>query len=106
MARGKVSGSGADRVFIDLGEAAPSKPKEGGRIKVMWPADPVEIRMVKKFIQSKIITIIDLTSYSGDKEVAFAMVRDMVNDCGGDVWHINDDTIMATPFGISVDKSR
>lgn len=107
MARAKTPLPGTnERIFIDLGKAAPPKQKDGGRIKVMCPKDPVEIRLVKKYIQSKIIALIDLTSYTGDREVAFAMVRDLVNECGGDLWQINDSTMMATPFGVAVDKSR
>jgi hypothetical protein len=32
------------------------------------------------------------------------MVRDMVLDCGGDVWNVNVSTMLATPFGTSVDN--
>ena len=92
------------RVFIDLGEFPVTEHSPGSRMKVLRPADPVEIRSVMDYLRERIPVVIDLTAYTGDREVAFSMIRDLVLDCGGDVWKVNTETLLATPFGVSVDN--
>ena len=104
MSKKTVIETGKGEVFIDLGEFPVTEPLPGSRIKVLRPADPVEIRSVRDYLREKIPVIVDLTLYAGDRDVAFSMVRDMVLDCGGDVWNVNVSTLLATPFGISVDN--
>ena len=104
MARRPVVGSGKGEVFIDLGEFPVTEALPGSRMKILRPEDPVQIRSVRDYLRERIPVVIDLTGYSGDRDVAFSMVRDMVLDCGGDVWNVNPATMLATPFGISVDN--
>ena len=104
MARGSTVVNGKGEVFIDLGEFPVTEPLPGSRLKVLRPADPVQMRSVKEYLRRKIPVIIDLTDYAGDRDVAFSMVRDMVLECGGDVWNVNVSTMLATPFGTSVDN--
>ena len=104
MAKRPTVAGGRGPVFIDLGEFPVTEPLPGSRIKVLRPSDPVQIRAVREYLREKIPVVIDLSDYSGDREVAFSMVRDMVLDCGGDVWNVNSGTLLATPFGISVDN--
>ena len=104
MAKGSTVVNGKGEVFIDLGEFPVTEPLPGSRLKVLRPADPVQMRSVKEYLRQKIPVIIDLTDYAGDRDVAFSMVRDMVLECGGDVWNVNVSTMLATPFGSSVDN--
>ncbi len=104
MAKRFTVASGKGEIFIDLGEFPVTEPLPGSRLKVLRPADPVQMRSVKDYLRERIPVIIDLTDYAGDRDVAFSMVRDMVLDCGGDVWNVNVSTMLATPFGTSVDN--
>ena len=104
MAKGSTVVNGKGEVFIDLGEFPVTEPLPGSRLKVLRPEDPVQMRSVKEYLRQKIPVIIDLTDYAGDRDVAFSMVRDMVLECGGDVWNVNVSTMLATPFGTSVDN--
>ena len=104
MSKKTATESRMGEVFIDLGEFPVTEPLPGSRMKILRPADPVEIRSVRDYLRGKIPVIVDLTAYVGDRDVAFSMVRDMVLDCGGDVWNVNVNTLLATPFGISVDN--
>jgi hypothetical protein len=104
LARRPIGASGKGEVFIDLGEFPVTEPLPGSRLKVLRPADPVQMRSVRDYLRERIPVIVDMSDYAGDRNVAFSMVRDMVLDCGGDVWNVNLSTLLATPFGVSVDN--
>jgi hypothetical protein len=61
LAKRSTTVSGKGEIFIDLGEFPVTEPLPGSRLKVLRPADPVQMRSVKDYLRERIPVIIDLT---------------------------------------------
>ena len=100
-------GTGADEpVFIDLGLATLHDVDERTRIRVVVADEEKDLRPIKRWVSSGAVVVADLSSLSGDIQVAEAIIRDAGESTEGVVRKVGTDSWIVVPGNIVVEVPR
>lgn len=93
-------------VFIDLGLATVHDADDRTRVRIVRADEDKDLRHVRRWVSSGALVIVDLSSYSGDFQVAEAILREVEGSTQGVARKVGSDTWIVVPGNVIVEVPK